>query len=685
MRGNPVRTFTWLLHVGIPLLGLWLFISVPDANARWEDHHAHFGLVLTTAVVSVLLALQTGREAAARGDARLLLVALSFTVSGGFLGAHAVATPAIFVAASNAGFDLALPLGLALAALPAVVSSLALDGPLGDRIVRGRRWLWLLVAALVVTAIVTSIAGIGAWGRPITPESRDTLLTILAVSGGALYLIAALRYYVLFRHRPAGILLAVITAFVLLAESLAAAAFAHNWQLSWWEWHVLLVLGYGFVAYSAHIEYHREGRVGGLFAAIALEQTIRDLRAEYSAALETLVDAIQHGADHGEAADVGRAVGAVTTRFDLGEGQGRVLETAAESLAADRNQIRALDALVAIGRNTRIGLGEPELLALAGDLVRAAFPRDELEIGLLDDGELKRVGSDGRLSAPGTSDTWLGDDLEARVTSGDDGATHASYPLVVQGRAAGRITLLRRSGALPERERSVLASLASQLAIALENARLYGTLDGLFRSYLSPEVAAALLADPRRAALGGSVQEVTILMADLKGFTPFSERSTPAEVITMLNSYWDITVPAIIGAGGTVMQFVGDAVMGLFGAPAPHEDHALRAARAALAMQAGASAVRDGRPDWPQFRVGLNTGPAVVGNVGSEQFRNFAAIGDTTNTAARLEGAADPGSILIGALTRAQLGTSARVRAVEPIALKGKAVPVQAFVLEAVD
>ena len=88
--------------------------------------------------------------------------------------------------------------------------------------------------------------------------------------------------------------------------------------------------------------------------------------------------------------------------------------------------------------------------------------------------------------------------------------------------------LTRRAGGFSERDRSLLATLASQLSIGLENARLYHELDTLFRQYMSPDVATALLADPDQAALGGAVVEVTALFADLRGFTTFSERSTPA-------------------------------------------------------------------------------------------------------------------------------------------------------------
>jgi class 3 adenylate cyclase len=658
-----LRVGTWVLHMVLPLLGLWLLYAQPGADVRWENHHSHFALVLGMAAISVGLALQIGREAVRRDDARLLLIAQSFGLSAGFLAVHAIATPTVAVDGRNAAFDLALPVGLALAAIPALASALELGGERGAAVLRHRRRTWTAVIALVVAAIVASVIGLGALGDPLLPADADIVLGALAAAGGVLYLVAAARYYRLFREQPGAVLLSVITAFVLLAEALLTAALARNWQLSWWEWHALLITGYAFVAYTVHNEYRREGDARGLFASIALEQTVRDLRAQYNDALEGLVDAIRDGADRGEPVTVGRVRAALAARFELTEGQARVLERAAESLAADRDQIRALDALVEIGANTRIGVGERELLAAADRLVRGAFPRDDLRIGLLDDGVLRRVGDGGRL------EPWHDDDEGER------------FALQVQGRPAGVIEM-RRAGPVSERERSVLASLASQLSTAVENTRLYEQLDGLFRSYLSPEVAASLLADPGRAALGGTMHEVTVLMADLQGFTPFSERSSPAEVIEMLNTYWGVTVPVILAEGGTITQFVGDAVMALFGAPAAQPDHARRAARAALALQSAAAGVQADRPDWPRFRVGLNTGPAIVGNVGSEDLRNFAAIGDTTNVAARLEGAAPAGGVLIGARTYELLGPGAQVVAVAPLALKGKAEPVVAYVLE---
>jgi class 3 adenylate cyclase len=193
-------------------------------------------------------------------------------------------------------------------------------------------------------------------------------------------------------------------------------------------------------------------------------------------------------------------------------------------------------------------------------------------------------------------------------------------------------------------------------------------------------VAQALVDDPTRAELGGEVAEVSVLFADLRGYTPFSERTSPAEVVAMLNEYFGAAVPAVFAEGGTIVQFMGDALMAIFNAPLRQPDHALRACRAALALQ---SSVADAsqRPDRPRFRVGINTGPALVGNVGSAELRNFSALGDTTNVAARLQTYAGEGSVVIGERTRELVGDMAEVRSLGAVDLKGKSAPTPVFEL----
>jgi class 3 adenylate cyclase len=212
---------------------------------------------------------------------------------------------------------------------------------------------------------------------------------------------------------------------------------------------------------------------------------------------------------------------------------------------------------------------------------------------------------------------------------------------------------------------------------------LYQRVDHLFRQYLSPDVAATLVEDPTRAELGGEVVEVSVLFADLRGYTPFSERTPPSDVVAMLNAAFGSAVPAVFAEGGTIVSFVGDALMAIFNAPLRQADHALRACRAGLAMQAAVSAgTDDGRP---RFRVGINTGPALVGNIGSAELRNFSALGDTTNTAARLQTYAQDGSVVIGERTYELVRDLADVRALGPVDLKGKSTPTMAYELLGLD
>ena len=207
--------------------------------------------------------------------------------------------------------------------------------------------------------------------------------------------------------------------------------------------------------------------------------------------------------------------------------------------------------------------------------------------------------------------------------------------------------------------------------------------DRLYRPYVPGPLAERLRADPRAAALGGEEREISVLFADLVGFTSFSERASPTDVIAMLNSYWAVTVPVVVREhGGLIERFAGDAVMVVFNAAGDQPDHARRAVAAALAMQNAAEAARRNHTDWPQFRAGVNTGRAVVGNVGTEEHRSFTAIGDTTNVAARLQAAAQPGQVVAAASTVSALGDGAEFTELSPLDLKGKSERVAAFVVE---
>jgi class 3 adenylate cyclase len=199
--------------------------------------------------------------------------------------------------------------------------------------------------------------------------------------------------------------------------------------------------------------------------------------------------------------------------------------------------------------------------------------------------------------------------------------------------------------------------------------------------YFSPDLAEHLLADPRRAELGGEIAIVTILFADLGSYSTYAEKRAPAEVVAMLNEYFGIALPAIHEFGGVPVQLAGDAVMAVFGAPKPEPDHASRACSAALAILERTEPLAAGPRAGPRFHIGVNSGPALVGNLGSEEYRNFTAIGDTTNLAARLQGIAKPGEVVIGPTTATDLHDRFVLTALGPVQVKGRVEPTEVFAL----
>ena len=154
-----------------------------------------------------------------------------------------------------------------------------------------------------------------------------------------------------------------------------------------------------------------------------------------------------------------------------------------------------------------------------------------------------------------------------------------------------------------------------------------------------------MLAGGKLPDLGGEALTITVLFADIRNFTAISERLHPHEVVAMLNAYFSSICEPILANGGTVDKYIGDAVMAVFGAPAPHPDHARRALATALAMAARAGdfqawmSRRFPEKNLPEFHIGigLHTGEAVVGNIGSPKRLEYTCIGDTVNIASRLE------------------------------------------------
>jgi class 3 adenylate cyclase len=180
-------------------------------------------------------------------------------------------------------------------------------------------------------------------------------------------------------------------------------------------------------------------------------------------------------------------------------------------------------------------------------------------------------------------------------------------------------------------------------------------------------------------------EEVSVLFADLASYTTFAERSSPADVASMLNTYYQSATPLLArGFGAEVEKFMGDAIMATFNSRGDQPDHAIRAARAGLELQRRIGLLADAHPEWPRMRVGVNSGEAVVREMGGAGYMVYAVVGDTINVGSRLEEQAPIGGVLIGAETYRRLPPNAQVEARPGLMLKGKETPVDAYVLTSV-
>ena len=433
--------------VAAPLVLLAVLRLWPALDLHWYNHPAHFWIVLAAAAVATTLAYAVTVAARRRRDARLFMISLAFITGAGFLGLHALATPGVLVG-PNAGFVLAPPVGLVVGSVFVALSTIDFGVETARRIMaRSRQLLAVLLGVIGVWALI-SVAELPPLDDPVREETLRGWQLALAGVGVLGYGAGTLGYLQLHLRRGAAVIFAFAVAFALLAVTMIVMVFSVHWRLSWWIWHVSILVAFGIIALAARQEWHEER-----FSALYLEQTLEGTR------------------------------------------------------------------------------------------------------------------------------------------------------------------------------------------------------------------------------------EASILFADLHGFTSFSERAEPQAVKAMLNGYFARLVPALQQLGGEVHQLIGDAVMVVFNKQGDQPDHALRAARAALAFQELAAEVAAEHPDWPSFRVGVNSGEVAAGVLGERGHRKYDVIGDTVNLAARLEAQAPVGKVVIGEGTRRQLPQGAVVEQLAPLRLKGKAEPVTAYVL----
>src|SRR5580765_7653597 len=247
---------------------------------------------------------------------------------------------------------------------------------------------------------------------------------------------------------------------------------------------------------------------------------------------------------------------------------------------------------------------------------------------------------------------------------------------------------LERPAAFTQDELNVFALVAAQAGAAVDNAMAHEKIaqQSLQRSalerFLSPEVVEMVVANPD-IRLGGVNQEVTVLFADIRGFTTMSEEMEPGRVVEILNEYFTRVTDVIFDNGGTLDKYIGDAVMAVFGAPISKGNDAAAAVNSAIQIQRLLVELnRDAAArEWPELRVGIgiNTGNAIAGNIGSPRRLDYTVVGDTVNTAQRLMTNAAGGQILISESTAKKLGKNFDLERLPELKVKGRSEAVPVF------
>ncbi len=251
-------------------------------------------------------------------------------------------------------------------------------------------------------------------------------------------------------------------------------------------------------------------------------------------------------------------------------------------------------------------------------------------------------------------------------------------PLIVEDQALGVVYLESslNKGGFKREDEHLLSAMANFAAVGIQREREARFRQRLER-YHSPQVVGQILKAAQNLdapLLQATRCEISVLFADISGFTRMSEGMEPMVLAGILNRSFEVLTEQIFARGGTLDKYIGDAIMAFFGAPAPDPDHARHAVEAAIAMQQGLRALNASRPEgYPELRmrIGINSGEAFAGDIGCEKRMDYTVMGSTVNLASRLEsGVAKPGQIVVGPHTAKLLGAEG-LRPLEAVTLKG--------------
>ncbi len=273
-------------------------------------------------------------------------------------------------------------------------------------------------------------------------------------------------------------------------------------------------------------------------------------------------------------------------------------------------------------------------------------------------------------------------------------ALSAAYaPVTLRGEVMGALGVSNVSPdarLFTKHDSALLSMLTDYVAISIENARNFEALRlakesenqrmrVTFEKLVPPSVVDRVLANPDGLRLGGTRQEISVIFADIRGYTTWSENAPPEKVVEMLNDYLSLAAEIILAWDGTLDKFFGDGLMAIFNAPKSQTDHVHRATDAALALMRAGEEMRARRGDTLAYSIGVHVGEAVVGYIGTERAMNYTAIGDVVNTAKRLQELAPAGHIWVEDSIVRRLGEQVEAQPLGEVKIRGRKQPALAY------
>ncbi|HLF29323.1 MAG TPA: response regulator [Anaerolineae bacterium] len=226
-----------------------------------------------------------------------------------------------------------------------------------------------------------------------------------------------------------------------------------------------------------------------------------------------------------------------------------------------------------------------------------------------------------------------------------------------------------------------LASVLQKQHLRIENQRLQSRLNNILEHFMPRSVIDQLMSAPDMPQLGGVRQSVSVLFADIRGFSIYAEQTDPETLVATVNRYLGVATDAILKHSGTIDKYLGDGLLAIFNSPIRYEDHALRAVRAACDIRRNVE-VLNASPEGRglQYGVGVHTGEAVIGNIGTPELMNFTAVGESVNLCKQIEEITGPGQIAVSRATVTEIGPDRLLlRAMPPMTVKGRSEPAEVF------